>query len=133
MEDIILELPVVTVYYDRQRQLGKIVWHGIPTREEYKMPFQTLLDWARQGHPVLRFLSDTRQQGVVSPESRKWFEKEMVPAALEAGLQRAAVLTDSNVFKMYYLNMILSAVNKFNMPFKIFNDEDKAVAFLMEE
>jgi hypothetical protein len=42
------------------------------------------------------------------------------------------VLTDSNVFKMYYLNMILSAVNKFNMPFKIFNDEDKAVAFLME-
>jgi hypothetical protein len=131
-KEVVLDLPVVTVYYDRQRQLGKIEWHGNPTKEEYRKPFLTLLEWAAKGNPVIRFLSDTRQQGVVSPENRKWFEKEMLPAALEAGLLRAAVLTDSNVFKMYYLNMILSAVNKFNMPFKIFNDEDKAVAFLME-
>jgi hypothetical protein len=82
---------------------------------------------------VTRFMSDIRNQGVVSPESRKWFEKEMVPAAMENGLKRAAVISGSNAFKMYYINLILSSVNKFNLPFKIFNDEEKAVDFLMKE
>jgi hypothetical protein len=91
-----------------------------------------LLDFAKT-HTITRFLSDTREQGVVSPENRKWFEKEMVPAAIKAGLKRSAVITGSNVFKRYYINMILSAVNKFNMPFKIFSDEESAIKFLMEE
>jgi len=133
METNILELPYVSVFYNDEMKLGKIVWHGNPTKDEYKKPFLTLLEWSRKGNTVVRFLSDTRKQGVVSPENRKWFEIEMVPAAMSAGLKRSAVLTDSNVFKMYYLNMILSAVNKFNMPFKIFNDETKAIEFLMSE
>ncbi|MDN4164362.1 STAS/SEC14 domain-containing protein [Cytophagales bacterium LB-30] len=133
MEQNILELPYVSVIYVEEMKLGKIIWHGNPSREEYKKPFLTLVDWAKKGHEVTRFLSDTRNQGVVSPENRKWFETEMVPSAISVGLKRAAVLTDSNVFKMYYLNMILSALNKFNMPFKIFNEETKAIEFLMSE
>lgn len=133
MEQNILELPYVSVIYVEELKLGKIVWHGNPNREEYKKPFLALVDWANKGHDVSHFLSDTRNQGVVSPENRKWFETEMVPSAIKAGLKRAAVLTDSNVFKMYYLNMILSAINKFNIPFKIFNDESKAIEFLVNE
>lgn len=131
MEVNILELPYVSVFYNQEHKLGKIVWHGNPNNEEYKKPFMVLLDWADKGNEVIRFLSDTRQQVVVSPENRKWFESEMIPASIKAGLKRSAVLTDSNIFKMYYLNMILSAVNKFNMPFKIFNEEKKAMEFLM--
>jgi hypothetical protein len=78
-------------------------------------------------------MSDIRNQGVVSPESRRWFEKEMVPAAVDNGLRRAAVVSGSNAFKTYYINLILGTVNKFGLPFKIFNSEEKAMAFLMEE
>ena len=129
----ILQVPYATVTFDKERQLGKITWHGTPRGDEYQKPFLALIDWAKKGHVVTRFLSDIRKQGVVSPDNRKWFEKEMVPAAIENGLKRAVVLTDGNAFKMYYINLILSAVNKFNMPFKIYNDEAKALEFLMAE
>jgi hypothetical protein len=133
VEKKILEATFATVYYTEEKSLGKIVWHGVPTSEDYKKPFLALIDLAKKGHSVTRFLSDIRKQGVVSPDSRKWFEKEMVPAAVENGLKRAAVVSGSNAFKMYYINLILSTVNKFNLPFKIFNDEGKAIDFLMQE
>lgn len=132
MEEIILKLPCVTVTYLPDKELGKIVWHGNPG-DDYRKPFLALIDWAKKGYKVTRFLSDVRKQGVVSPDNRKWFEAEMVPAAMAHGLRRAAVQTDSNAFKRYYLNLILSAVNKFNMPFKIFSDESRAIEFLMEQ
>jgi hypothetical protein len=110
-----------------------VVWAGSPTPEQYKKAFLALLDHARKGNKITRFLSDTRNQGIVNPENRKWFEREMVPAAIEAGLKRAAVITSGNAFKRYYINLILSTVNKFNMPFKIFSDEQEAINFLMEE
>lgn len=132
MEIELMNEPYVKVVYDKERHIGKIIWSGNPTVDQYKKPFGVLLDWAAKGNPVPRFLSDTRNQGVVSPENRKWFEKEMIPAAIAAGLRRSAAITGGNVFKRYYLNMILSAVNKFNMPFKIFSDEESAVKFLME-
>jgi SpoIIAA-like len=133
MEQKIFESPSAVVYYVADKTLGKIVWRGTLTPEEYKKPFLALIDLAKKGTSVTRFMSDIRNQGVVSPESRKWFEKEMVPAAMANGLQRAAVISGSNAFKMYYINLILSSVNKFNLPFKIFNDEEKAIDFLMKE
>jgi len=131
-EEKLLDTPYATVIFIADQQLGKIVWHGTPKGDEYQKPFLTLIDWARRGHVVTRFLSDIRKQGIVAPENRKWFENEMVPAAIQHGLKRAAVLTDGNAFKMYYINIILSTVNKFNLPFKLFNDEPKAMAFLLE-
>lgn len=133
MEKELLNKPYVRVVYDSERYIGKIIWTGSPKQEEYRQPFEVLLDWANKGNKVSRFLSDTRNQGVVSPDNRKWFENEMIPAAINAGCKRSAAITGGNVFKRYYLNMILSAVNKFNMPFKIFSDEESAIEFLMEE
>jgi len=133
METVLFDEGYVRVIYDDEMKLGKVVWSGNPDNEQYKKPFLALLEHAKNGYPVLRFLSDTRGQGIVNPENRKWFEKEMVPAALDKGLKRAAVISGGNAFKLYYLNMILSAVNKFDMPFKIFKDEEKAIDFLMEE
>ncbi|UII19822.1 hypothetical protein [Fulvivirga ligni] len=131
----ILKEPYATVLYDEEIQLGKIVWEGEKSLslEQYRKPFQALLDWSADGKTVSLFMSDTRHQGVVSPENRKWFGHEMVPAAIEGGLKRAAVISGANVFKKYYLNLILSAVNKFNLPFKLFSDEDSAMEFLLAD
>jgi hypothetical protein len=133
MEQKIFESPSADVYYVADKTLGKIVWKGNVSPEEYKKPFLALIDLNKKGTPVTRFMSDIRNQGIVSPDSRKWFEKEMVPAAVEGGLKRAAVISGGNAFKTYYINLILGVVMKVNLPFKIFNDEEKAMDFLMKE
>ncbi len=132
MEIEVMIQPYVRVTCDPERLIGKVEWNGSTTPEQYKSAFLALLEYSKKVK-MTRFLSDTRNQGVVNPENRKWFEKEMVPMAIKAGLKRAAVITSGNAFKRYYLNMILSAVVKMNVPFKIFGDEQEAVDFLMKE
>ncbi|MBY0425042.1 MAG: STAS/SEC14 domain-containing protein, partial [Cytophagales bacterium] len=117
------------VYFDADYQLGIIVWDGNPDFDEYKKPFKTLLKHA-ETHVVSNFLSDITKQGVVSVENRKWFEKEMIPAAKERGLKRSAIVTSDNPFKKYYLNMVLMVVNKFGIPIKVFTKKEEALVWI---
>lgn len=129
MKTIILDTDYAELSYDPELKLGKIVWKKKTTTEEYQYAFITLLEYAKK-HDADNFLSDIRQQSVVSPENRKWFETEMLPNAIKAGLKRAAVVFDGNVFKKYYMNMIIQVTNKFGLPMKVFNSEEDALAWL---
>lgn len=126
MKEILKDTDYAEISYDKELEMGKIVWKGKATTEEYQHAFIIVLDNAKK-NPTTNFLSDIRNQSVVSPENRKWFETEMLPAAIEEGLKRAAVVFDGNVFKKYYLNMIIKVSNKFGMPLKMFNSEEQAV------
>lgn len=131
--EIILDEDYAEVNYIPEMELAYIKWKGNVSVDQYRNAFETVYNHAVAGNLVRRFYSDTREQGVVGPENRKWFEKEMLPKAIDQGLEKAGVVSDANVFKRYYLNMILKSVNKFNMPFKICGSDEDVIAFLMEE
>jgi hypothetical protein len=125
----IFETAYAEVTHYPENKLLVLIWNGSPTKEEYKLPFLAMIDFGKKT-PVDSMLSDISNQGVVSPESRKWFEKEMMPQAVAAGLKRAAIVTNGNAFKMYYINIILSAVNKFPITTKLFNKRTEALEWL---
>jgi len=126
MKNIIINTDYAEISHDSELKTGKIVWKRKTTTEEYQYAFITLLEYSRK-HRTDNFLSDIRNQSVVSPENRKWFETEMLPKAVEGGLKRAAVIFDGNVFKKYYINMIIGVTNKFGVPLKIVNSEEEAL------
>jgi hypothetical protein len=129
MNPKIFEAPYAEVTYYPESRLLVLVWTGSPSKEEYKAPFLKMIDFGRK-NPVDTMLSDISNQGVISPDSRKWFEKEMMPQAVEAGLLRAAIVTNGNAFKLYYINLILGAVNKFPIATRLFNKRHEALAWL---
>lgn len=131
-EKVILDEEYAIVSYLSSTKFGKIIWKRKPDSEEYRCAFQTLLKYS-QKQPVNIFLSDTSKQGIISPDDRKWFETEMLPAAVQSGLKKAAVVFDGNIFKKYYLNLIISATNKFGMPLKLFLTEEDALLWLEKE
>lgn len=137
MEDtevvIIKEIKSATVTYNPEIYTIKVKWRGTISKEDYKVAFESALDFAREGNKVTRFYSDTTESGVVGPENRKFFENEVLPKAIDLGLKRGAVITDANIFKRYYINAILKSINKFNMPFKIVGSETEAIEFLTKE
>ena len=133
-EKEILNNETITVLFDYEHQMAKFIWHGNPNEKEYMAPFNALLDFINEeNQQMVRFYSDVRNQGVVNPQNRKWFEKVMLPAAIERGLKRGAVVFGGNVFKRYYLNMIIAATNKFNMPIKLVANEQEGIDFLTKE
>ena len=126
MKEVLKDTDYAEISYDKELKMGKIVWKRKTTTEEYQYAFMLLLEHAKN-NPSDNFLSDIRNQSVVSPENRKWFETEMLPAAIEQGLKRAAVVFDGNIFKKYYINMIIKVSKKFGMPLKMFNSEAEAI------
>jgi hypothetical protein len=128
MKKIVLDTDYAEVSHDSELKMGKIVWKRKTSTEEYQYAFITIVEYSKI-HKTENFLSDIRNQSVVSPENRKWFETEMIPSAIEAGLKRAGVIFDGNVFKKYYLNMIIKVTNKFGLPLKMFGTEEEAVSW----
>lgn len=120
------------IVYDKEKSLAQINWKGKCSSEEYRGAFEKMLEM-QNTNKIIRYLSDVRKQSVISPEDRKWFETVAMPKAIEQGLKAAAVVFDGNVFKKYYLNVILSATNKFGLPLKLFNEVDEAVSWLMSK
>ncbi len=125
MDVLIFENKVCKVYYNAELFLGKVVWNGGPTLEEYKQPFLYLIDYSKQKE-IYNFISDIIHQGTQSQNNRSWFESVMMPMAVEHGLKRGAIVTNANPFKKFYINMLLRVSNKFGLPVQIFSDQAEA-------
>jgi hypothetical protein len=117
--------------YEPEKLMIKIIWKGRQTSEQYRATFQKALKLAEER--VVRFyISDVRQQRVVSPEDRKWFQEVALPSAIERGLIKAAVIFAGNPFKKYYLNNILNSAKLFGLPLNFFYNPDEAENWLLE-
>jgi hypothetical protein len=115
-------------YYDADYQLIVIEWKDVTfTFEEYKFPFEAGLDYQLKNNLIINnFLSDVRNQKVVAPQFRKWFQDVAIKRAMSQGLKRAAVVMSNNVFKKYYINNIFNTTKTFGLPLKAFNSIDDA-------
>lgn len=128
---VVLETDYALVIFEEQDKLGIIQWKAKCTSEEYQHAFNALLD-VQKTKALTRYISDIRKQSIISPTDRKWFENEALPRAIRQGLKAAAVVSDGNAFKKYYINVILKATNRFGLPIKMFGDLDEAKVWLMK-
>lgn len=122
-----------SIYYCNQTFTIKVVWKDFPlTLEAYQEVFNQCLDFQAKNKAIY-FITDTRKQAVVSPDKRKWFEDVAMPLAVKQGLIRACVITDTNIFKKYYINNILDSTKKFGLPFKAFSNDEEAEKWMFEK
>ena len=119
------------VYFNKELNIGGIEWKDNKlTSDEYRLAFNKVIEYTNGRNIFTNFYSDTRCQSVVTPGDRKWFEEVVIPQAIKNGLKRGAVVISGNVFKKYYMNMIINASRRFPITIKIFDDIDKARTWL---
>ncbi|RLD46063.1 MAG: hypothetical protein DRI86_04175, partial [Bacteroidetes bacterium] len=124
---IVYENEYSKAYFDTELKAGIIDWKSKKlTDEEYKRPLEALIEYTKETTIFENYMSDIRLQSVVSPNSRKWFETVMIPAAIKNGLKRGAVIITKNPFKKHYMNMIISSSKKFPIKIKVFDNPEKA-------
>ncbi len=117
--EIYFENEYVTIGYLKELNAVTQVWKEfkVISLENYQLAFNKSQDLQRI-KKAETFLPDTRKQGIINPVQRKWLQEESLPIAVEIGMKRIAVIADVGVFKRYYLNAILSSINKYKIPFK---------------
>ena len=130
---VILDKPFANVVYDEELLLVTLTWKDAPlTFENYKETFISMLDFQKD-KTVNNYIADIRQQRIISPHFRKWFQEEGVSRAVKQGLKKGAVIFNGNVFKKYYLNNIMNTTKRFGLPFKFFNSTEKAMEWFNAE
>lgn len=129
MQEYLLNSHYADVIVEKDNKLGIIIWKASCSDKEYKNAFNVLLEKQKQ---ILleNFMSDIKNQGVVSPSSRKWFETYAMPTAIKQGLKKASVVLSANIFKKYYINVLLKHSKKFGLPMKAFSSEEDARRWL---
>ena len=76
--------------------------------------------------PIDNYISDIREQGIISPDFRKWLQETALPEAVNAGVKRVIGLANVNIFKQYYINNVFQSVKKIGIPFKMFSTVEDA-------
>jgi hypothetical protein len=127
---VISDTEFADISFIEELKLIQIIWKGKVDGENYKKTFMIALDFGVD-HEVDFFMSDIRQQVIIGPRERKWFEEVAIPLAVERGLKKGCTVFDGNIFKEYYLNHILLRTVKFNLPFKFFKTIDQAQEWLL--
>lgn len=122
----------IEAHYYADLGIIHFIWKSRSTGEDYRNPFLKAFEFSAD-HPAKYFLSDIRNQGIVGPDDRKWFEDEGLPLAISRGLTKGAIVFDGNVFKQYYINMILKRFIKHSIPMRFFRSVDEAKEWLLEE
>ena len=131
MEKLFWDNEYSKVTYNSETKVGSVIWKSKTAPfEDYKAAFNVLIEYAKT-HDFYTFLSDTRDQGVVSPENRTWFQKDAIPRALSTGLKRGAVIISGNVFKRYYMNLIIKTLKKFKLDIKLFDTPENAMKWIL--
>ena len=129
MELVLIDTVYARVTVNIDQKLGEIEWKGPCSLEQYQECFSVLLDYQSR-NTVKYFLSDIRNQGIMNPNNRQWFESVALPQAIRQGLLRSAVVSEDNIFKRYYVNLILHSTNKMGLPLRIFDSREQAIEWL---
>jgi len=127
-EVVVLSESYVRITYHPDLKMVKVVWNGSFSMEQYQSALEFTLNYQQKESLVIdNYLSNIVKQGIVNPSNRKWFEQVALPRATKQGLKRAAVVFDGNIFKKYYLNLILQTSKIYKLPLKFFSSENEAI------
>lgn len=124
--ETVFESEYARLTYEEDLKLLTITWANKKvTFEEYQKPFSEAIDFMAKKR-VDSYISDIRNQGIISPDYRKWLQEIAMPRAANAGLKRVIGVANVNVFKQYYINHVFQSAKKFGIPFKMFNTIEEA-------
>lgn len=111
-----------------------IVWKKPTSTEAYKASCCFVLkEIKRLGATGL--VSDIYCRGLVSVENRLWFQKEIMPEASRARLEKIAIVAPNDVFSEFYIDNLkeTTLANDLDIDIGAFQDLISAQAWMLGE
>lgn len=122
---------VAKIFYYESIKTFEIVWFNniLLDNNIYKEPFCDIIELTNT-YEIRNLVSDVRNQGVVPPSEKNWLKYSFLPLINNFKLEKVAILNNSNIFKNYYINAISKIINSYDVPVKVFNNNNKALHWI---
>jgi hypothetical protein len=131
----ILNSEFASVYHDETSNSIITVWKKPTTSEYYRAIFRFVLNKIKE-YGVGSIISDIFYQGLVTTEDRLWLQKEIIPEAHKAGVNKVAIVAPSDVFSRFYIESVKNGTNSTvteGGEMQYFNDLISAQAWILNE
>lgn len=116
------------ISYEEDINAVHVVWKKIPSNDMYKDIFTTALNTIID-KKANKWISDIRKQGVVGPSNAKWLKEEILPKAIQAGLNKIAIVVEKDVFKKFYIDNVKTIMSA-TAEMQYFDSEEEARKWL---
>ena len=89
-----------------------------PSLDEYQKPFKTALDFMHD-KPVGDYISDIREQAIVTTDFKKWLQEARMSEAGDADMKRNAGAANIYFFNRYCIHHVSQSDKKSGLPLKM--------------
>lgn len=130
----ILDNEFASVFNDETSNSIITVWKKPTTSEQYRAIFNFILKKIKE-YNAESIISDIFYQGLVTTEDRLWLQKEIIPEAQKAGVNKVAIVAPSDVFSRFYIESVKNGTKSMvpSGDMKYFNDLISAQAWILNE
>jgi hypothetical protein len=131
MGDIIYNSEIADITYSKSEFMAELVWKQNTNSEEFKNIYSFAVNFAFV-NKVYFFLSDMRNEGLVSLDDVKWLTREVISKAQEIGIKKIALVSEDDIiFSSIYAESVKKKLEKSAIHVQIFNDIITARAWLL--
>ena len=125
---VLYEVENASLFYEKEHDMISFKWMGFVSDEEYRTAVTIAYEKTVE-LGVSRWLTDTRQGKVVSPDSQRWMIAEFIPNYIsKSPLRRVAYLVAQDFFRQVYIDKVKRSFGKYQI--EVFDDPVKARAWL---
>jgi signal transduction histidine kinase len=125
------ESEAAQLYYDGLLKVTVIIWKRNVSSREYRDTFNVVLD-SLKVYKTPGWISDVRNQGVVSDEDQKWLLRTLAPEALKSGLKQIAIIGITEEIRKKYLERITRATSTYSVGLGLFDNMEDALQWMKE-
>ncbi len=125
MNKVILNTDFALLTLDKKKNTLELTWKQQSNTEIYKETFLTALDIASNKF-VKYFLSDIREQGVVSIGDMRWLSEYIIPKVHKLGIEKVAIILVEDIFSTIYAELVEKNLTENNVDMKIFIEKTNA-------
>lgn len=126
---MLLEMEKADLRYNEETNAIELIWKKRHDEETYKTAFTKGLEFIEE-YKATGWLSDIRNEGIVSPANSQWMQEEILPKAINLGLKRIAAVLKADVFQEFYVKNVTKQAQKSNQLMKYFDNIEDANKWL---
>lgn len=129
---VLLDLDKAELRFNEETNAIELIWKKMHDETTYKTAFTKGLEFMLE-HKATRWLSDIRNEGIVSPANAQWMQQEIMPKAISYGLKKIAAVIKPDVFQEFYVKNVTREAKKSNQIMQYFDNYEDANKWLIED
>ncbi len=120
---------VAAISVNQNDGVVEVQWKQPPTSSEFREVLSKGVEFISE-NKFTKWIGDVRELGAILDEDQKWSNEMWFPKAIEAGVNKIAIVISDDVFNQLSVEEIMSKVDTLNVTSHYFSSKEEALQWV---